>query len=228
MAEAYKRFTLSQRLQHLIWFLSFTILAVTGLALKYPSQGWAQFVVDLMGGMDNRGLLHRIAAVVFIGMGIAHAGYYGLIDKGKKAIIPDRKDLSDLIQDMKYHLFLAKERPKFGRYAWFEKADYWAGALGTIIIIVTGAIMWLSFGTFSTGLYPLKFLPLVVYDWASLIHGYEAILAVLVVVIFHLYTAIWKPGTFPLAMQIWTGKISRKHMEHEHPMELEELEKMGK
>jgi formate dehydrogenase gamma subunit len=225
MAEEYTRFTVSQRIQHFVWFIAFTTLAVTGLALKYPEQGWAQAVVSLVGGMDNRGLLHRIAAVVFIGTGISHAVYYGLIDKGKKAIIPNRKDLDDLVQDLKYHLFLAKERPKFGRYTWFEKADYWAGALGSAIIIITGAIMWASFGTVSSGLYPLGFIPLAVYNWARLIHGFEAILAVAVVIVFHFYTAIWKPGTFPLAMQIWTGKMTREQMEHEHPLELEELGK---
>ncbi len=85
--------------------------------------------------------------------------------------------------------------------------------------------MWFSFGAFGSGLYILSFVPLAVYDLASLIHSYEAVLAVLVVVVFHLYTAIWKPGAFPLAMQIWTGKMSSKQMEHEHPLELEELSK---
>ncbi|MEE9594284.1 MAG: cytochrome b/b6 domain-containing protein [Candidatus Hydrothermarchaeales archaeon] len=221
MAEEYTRFTVSQRVQHLVWFLAFTVLAVTGLALMYPNMGWAQFVVNLVGGMDNRGLLHRIAAVTFIGLGVAHVVYYGVLDKGKKAIMPSRQDLSDLVQDMKYHLFMSGEKPKFGRYSWFEKADYWAGAAGSVIIIVTGAIMWFSFGSSSLNI--LGFVPLGVYNWARLIHGYEAILAVAVVIVFHLYTAIWKPGTFPLAMQIWTGKMTKEQMEHEHSLELEEL-----
>jgi len=221
MAEDYERFTVSQRVQHLVWFISFTILAVTGLALMFPTQGWAQAVVNLVGGMDNRGLLHRISAVVFIGTGILHAVYYGVMDKGKKAIVPSKQDLSDLVQDMKYHLFMSSERPKSGRYTWVEKADYWAGAAGSLIIVVTGAVMWFSFGSENYNF--LSFISLTVYNWARLIHGYEAILAVAVVILLHLYTAIWKPGTFPLAMQIWTGKMTKKEMEHEHPLELEEL-----
>ncbi len=220
MAEEYVRFTPSQRIQHLVWFITFTVLAVTGLALKFAHMGWAQWVINVVGGMDNRGLLHRIASVIFIGTGLAHVVYYGIIDKGKKGIMWNRQDFSDMIQDMKHHLFLSKERPKFGRYTWFEKADYWAGALGSVIIIVTGAIMWFSFGT-TGSLNILRSVPLSVYNWSRLIHGYEAILAVAVVIVFHLYTAIWKPGVFPLAKQIWTGKMTQEEMEHEHPLELE-------
>ncbi len=123
MADEYARFTVSQRVQHLVWFVVFTVLAATGLALRYPDAGWAQSIVSLVGGMDNRGLLHRIAAVAFIGVGIAHSVYYGVMDKGKKTIVPNRQDISDLVQDIKFHLFLSREKPKFGRYSWFEKAD---------------------------------------------------------------------------------------------------------
>ena len=51
-----------------------------------------------------------------------------------------------------------------------------------------------------------------------------AMLALLVIVIWHIYNAIFSPEVFPLDTAIFTGKISRERMVHEHPIELARLE----
>jgi len=225
-----QRFTSWQVIQHLLWAAAFTTLLVTGLALKFPENFLSKAIINLMG-WNSRAILHRIAALLFIVVGVAHIIYYTIIDHSvpllQRAILLRKKDLDDIILDIKYHLRLTKEKPKFGRYTWIEKFDYWAGAAGSGIILVTGIAMWFSYGSVIAGLQSLTFLgglPLNIYNWARMIHGYEAILAGSVIVILHMYMAVWRPGTFPIAKQIWTGKMPKHHYEEEHPLELAEIE----
>ena len=223
--EEIQRFTSWQVIQHALWALAFTTLLVTGLALKYPGNFLSQAVIGLIG-MSLRASLHRLAALLYITVGSVHVVYYLLVDKGPKTIIPNRKDGSDIVQDIKYHLRMTKDAPKYGRYSWVEKFDYWAGAAGTFLIVGTGLAIWTSYaGVAGFGITLLSGLPLQVYNWMRQVHGYEAILAGSVIIVLHLYMTVWRPGTFPLAKQIWTGKMPRHHYEHEHALELEEMEK---
>ncbi len=226
--EEIQRFTQWQVIQHAAWALVFTTLLVTGLALKFPDNFLSKAVVGLLG-TGLRANLHRVAGVLFWVIGIVHIVYYLGMDKGKKPIILSKKDASDIVQDVKYHLRMTKDAPKYGRYTWIEKFDYWAGAAGSFIIGITGLAMWTSYaGPAGFGPTLLAGLPLQVYNWFRTIHGWEAILAGSVIVLLHIYMAVWRPGTFPLAKQIWTGKMSRHHYEHEHPLELQELDKKKK
>lgn len=215
--EEFLRFTVFQRIQHVLWALSFFVLALTGFPLKYAHTSWARGIVDLLGGPDKRGLYHRIAAVVFVGTGLIHVIYYILIDRGKKDIMPKRKDFDDAIQHIKYNLRMTDEMPKMGRYTWEQKFDYWTGAVGSLIVVVTGFMMWFTFDMV------LKVLPLQFVNYARLIHGWEAILAFSFVIVVHLYATILNPDVFPMAKQWITGTLSKEQMEHEHPLELEEL-----
>ncbi len=223
-----QRFTTWQVIQHALWALAFTTLLVTGLALKYPGNAISQAVIGILG-MGLRASLHRLAGILFVGLGVVHIVYYIVIDRGSKPIMLGTKDLSDIVQDIKYHLRMTDEGPKYGRYTWVEKFDYWAGAAGSFLIGITGLAMWTSYaGNAGFGPTLLSGLSLQVYNWFRMIHGYEAILAGSVIVLLHMYMAVWRPGNFPLAMQIWTGKMSRHHYEEEHPLELEELDKAKK
>jgi formate dehydrogenase gamma subunit len=223
--EEIQRFTGWQIIQHLLWAVAFITLLLTGLALKFPDNFISRAVIGILG-MSLRANLHRLAALLFLGVGIVHIIYYILIDRGSKPIMLGKKDLSDIGQDVKYHLRMTDEGPKYGRYTWIEKFDYWAGAAGSFLIAVTGIALWMSYASIA-GFGPtlLSGLSLRAYNLLRQIHGYEAILAGSVIVILHIYMTVWRPGNFPLAMQIWTGKMSRHHYEEEHPLELEEIDK---
>ncbi len=224
--EDIERFTTWQIIQHALWALAFTTLLITGLALKFPGNFLSRAVIGILG-MSLRANLHRLAGLTFWVLGLTHIVYYLAIDRGSKPIMLGTKDLSDIVQDIKYHLRMTDEGPKYGRYTWVEKFDYWAGAAGSFIVGITGLALWQSYGGTAGfgGVSLLSGLPLQVYNWFRQIHGWEAILAGSVIVLLHMYMAVWRPGTFPLAPQVWTGKMSRHHYEEEHPLELEEIEK---
>lgn len=123
------RFQSFEVYQHLLLILSFGTLVVTGFALKFPDAYWVRLLYSL--GMDEvvRSTLHRIAAVVMLTISLIQVAYFIFSAKGREefvAMLPTPKDLLDLLQNIKFHLGLSKEKPKFDHFDYGEKAEYLA------------------------------------------------------------------------------------------------------
>ena len=129
---------------------------------------------------------------------------------------PTLNDVRDVVTTLRYNLGFAAKPPQFGRFDYRQKFEYWGLIFGSMVIIITGFIL----------AFPLAFtkiLPGQVVAAAVEFHGYEATLAVLTILIWHLYDVILKPSIFPADNSIFTGKISRERIEEEHPLEYAEL-----
>ena len=90
--------------------------------------------------------------------------------------------------------------------------EYWAVVWGTIIMGVTGLMIWFKMDV-------TKFLPRWAVDVALTIHYYEAILACLAIIVWHFYHVIFDPDVYPLNWACWNGKVSKHWQEEEHPLE---------
>lgn len=53
--------------------------------------------------------------------------------------VSDAKDVAGVLH---YYLGRSPDKPEFGRFSYAEKAEYWAGLWGTVVMAVTGLIMW--------------------------------------------------------------------------------------
>ncbi len=218
--EYFIRFSLNVRLQHLVLAIGCLILIITGLPIKFHEAKWAEIYFKLTGGIQASRILHRIGASLLIIVAIWHTIYL-FTKEGKKEfkeLLPRKKDFLDFFQNIKYFLGLTKERPKFGRYSYIEKFDYWAVYWGMVIMIVSGTLMWLH--NFFLGIIP-KF----ILDIAREAHSDEALLATLAIIIWHWYNAHFNPDVFPFNPTIFTGKISKERMIKEHPLEYEKIMK---
>lgn len=214
------RLTLNERLQHGLLASSFIILVITGFMLRYPEAWW----VEILRGISNnlfewRSLLHRIAGVVMVFAGIWHVIYVLFTERGRqvlKDITPRWHDVTDAIGTIRYHLGLTKDRPLFRRFSYIEKVEYWAMMWGSILMAVTGFLLW--FDNFTMGLFTK-----LGFDIFRIIHLYEAILATLAIIVWHFYFTIFNPAVYPMNMAWLTGKMSEDEMLHEHPLELKEI-----
>lgn len=205
------RFTLNERLQHLGLMITFVLLAYTGFALRYPDAWWAIPFTVWNPGFDWRGIIHRITAVFFVILVITHIFYLFFTERGReqrKALLIRWKDFTDFFQTMAYYFGMRKGKPKYDRYNYIEKAEYWALVWGSFIMIVTGAI--LTFENFF-----FKFFPKWVFDVVRTIHYYEAVLAALAIVIWHLYFNMFHPRHYPINFSMFTGKVSKEDREEE-------------
>jgi len=205
------RMSLSQRTQHLLLAVSFIVLAVTGFALKWPDS----WIGKVMGSNEMfRRWSHRIAGVVLLVVGAYHVFYILTKKEGRqlvKDLFPVTKDLKDLTDNTRYLTGLSADKPKFARFGYAEKMEYWAVVWGTIIMGVTGLMIWFKLDV-------TRFLPRWAVDVATTIHYYEAILACLAIIVWHFYHVIFDPDVYPLNWACWNGKVSKRWQEEEHPL----------
>jgi cytochrome b subunit of formate dehydrogenase len=216
----YVRMTLSERLQHASLFVSFITLVITGFMLKFPDAWWVEPIRSINPAVfEIRSLLHRIAAVILIGAGLYHLYYISFTQRGRKLIydlLPRIQDIHDALAVAKYNLGMSRVKPRFDRFSYIEKSEYWALVWGTVIMGLTGSIMW--FDNTSLGLIGKLW-----FDVARTVHYYEAWLATLAIIVWHFYFVIFNPDIYPMNLAWFKGTITEEEMLEEHPIELEKL-----
>ncbi|MGP8252747.1 MAG: cytochrome b/b6 domain-containing protein [Terracidiphilus sp.] len=209
------RMSVNQRWQHLTLLTSFIVLVITGFALKFP-ESW--FAHTLGMGEHWRSIVHRIAGVVLILAGIYHIFYLAAAHEGRKLlrdIAPSTQDAFDAWATMRYYLGLSKQKPKFGRFNYAEKAEYWALVWGTALMGLTGVMMWAK-------VLVGDLLARWWVDVATAIHYYEAILATLAIIVWHFYQVFFDPDVYPMNWAWWDGKMPVEHYKHEHELDEDE------
>lgn len=213
---SFKRFPVAQRIEHLLLFLSFTTLAITGLVQKYINVDISLWLIQVFGGISAVRIIHRVAATIFLLETIYHfvlIGYKIYVERVEMTMLPGIKDAKDGIQAFGYNFGLIKSRPKQGRYTFDEKAEYWALMWGGAVMAITGFMLWNPIMT--AHLLPGVFIPA-----AKAAHGGEAVLAVLAILVWHTYHVHIK--RFNKSM--FNGKLEHHEMEEDHPLELEKIE----
>jgi len=226
-----ERFNLLERVMHLFVITSFMGLAITGMILKFAHMPWAQFLSNLIGGVEAAGKIHRIGAAITFGYFITHL--YSLFTKkkrtkrtikqmifGKRSLWFNKKDLQDFIGSMKWY-FGKGPRPDYGRWTYWEKFDYMAVFWGVGVIGLSGLIMW--FPELFT-----KFLPGLVINVAMIIHSDEALLAVGFIFSVHFFNTHLRPESFPLDPVIFTGIVPLDEYKLDRPEEYKYLRESGK
>jgi len=219
----YLRMTLNERFQHFNLFINFTILVITGFALKYPEAFWASPITDVPMGMTFRGLLHRLSGIAVVSLGGYHILYMVFTERGRGILwgmVPRWKDAVDLWETLKNNLFINRPAKviQMDRFNFREKFEYLGLIWGTAVMTVTGFILWLK-GEW------LTYFPMWTFDVARAIHFYEAILATLTIVVWHFYSVVFNPDVYPMNWAWITGKMTEHEMELEHGMELKRLRK---
>ena len=213
----YPRFSAGQRFEHMVLIVTFTGLALTGLPQRYADTAIGQGLIDLMGGIESVRLVHRILATVLMAAAIYHGGIvsYKLFVLGRRALmIPGFRDIRDVLHWMAYNLGWVRNHPQMPRYNFGEKAEYWAVVWGTVVMIITGFMLWNPIAT--TEILPGEAVPA-----AQIAHSAEAVLAVLSIITWHMYNVHIRRFN----RSIFTGRIRREAMEEEHAEELSELER---
>lgn len=214
-ARQYVRFSLSDRAQHVVMLLSFTTLAITGLVQKYALNPVSVFIVRLWGGVEYVRLTHHVAATLLMLVAIYHLislGYKVFVLHRRMVMLPSFQDVKDAWTAFAHNVGLGKKGAQMGRYTFEEKAEYWALVWGIVVMGVTGFMMWNPLAT-------VRFLPGEIIPAAKAAHGAEALLAVLAIVVWHMYGVHLK--RFNKAM--WTGRLSEDEMLHDHPLELADI-----
>ena len=196
-----------ERVQHLLLLASFTILVWTGFALKYPDGWWARPLLAWETRWPIRGIVHRVAAVVFMvvaGMHLVSLIVSGRLRRHWQELWPRASDATEALLNFAYNVGLRRSRPRLSDHSYIEKAEYWAVVWGAVVMILTGLMLWANRFT-------LKWLPKSFLDLATTVHFYEAVLAGLAIVVWHFYSVIFDPDVYPMETAWLTGRsVKRK------------------
>ena len=218
----YLRMSVNERIQHFLLLSSFITLILTGFGLKFPEAFWVKWIVWVIGenAFEARGVVHRIASIVMLAASVYHLYYILFVPRGKQLIrdfLPTKKDLFDFRDSMLYLIGMNEKKPRYGRFGYMEKMEYWAVVWGTVIMGATGFILWFEN-------YFLKIVGTTGMDISTTIHYYEAILASLAILVWHFYFIFLNPDVAPMNKAWSKGYLTRHQMEHEHPLELEQID----
>jgi cytochrome b subunit of formate dehydrogenase len=213
----YRRFSKSDRVQHLVMLVSFLVLTLTGLPQKYiyANNRYVDSLIELLGGIEGIRVVHRVAATALMAVTVFHflaVGYRLYVRRSRLAMLPGYRDALDALQAVRYNLGLAKERPRTDRYTWEEKVEYWSLIWGTMVMVATGFMLWNPVAT-------ARFLPGEYIPAAQVVHGGEALLAILAVLIWHFYSVHLRHFN----RSMFTGEMTEHEMQDEHPLELERI-----
>lgn len=215
-----KRFSAYRIVEHHANALVFAILAVTGLTQRFHDSVFSQWLILVMGGVDMVRFIHHVAGVLFTALIMIHvsqASFGILFRKWQPSMLITVKDYHDAITNIFFYFGLSNHPARCDRYDYRQKFEYWGVVVGGFLMIGTGFALW--FPVLAARLVAGELIPA-----AKAAHSNEAMLAFLVIVVWHIYNSIFSPEVFPLDTAIFTGKISRERMLHEHPVELATME----
>ena len=219
-----KRFTPAQRLFHSLLMISFMLLGATGLSRLYITSDWGRWLAGLFGGYESALVIHKYTGFFMIAGFIIHALY--LLTKinaqnilGPDSLLPRPKDITDFFTHIGWFLGL-RAMPRFDRWGYWEKFDYWAVFWGMVIIGITGMIM--AFPLVAT-----RYMPGWGLNVALWIHRIEAFLAMAHVFVIHFFIAHLRRHNFPMDRTMFEGSADFETVRHEKAAWIERLKRAG-
>ncbi|MGC2061840.1 MAG: cytochrome b/b6 domain-containing protein [Thermodesulfovibrionales bacterium] len=217
--EYIKRFGGLRLVEHWLNAGAFVLLVITGLAQKFHTYEVSQWTVSFLGGIDTTRLVHRYSGITLAILTAQHilVAVVGILFlRWQPSMVIQLKDFQDAIDNIRYYLGLSEHPARCDRFDYKQKFEYWGVVVGGILMIATGLALWFPITV-------TRFLPGQMIPVAKALHTNEALLAFLVIIIWHIYNAIFSPEVLPVDTVIFTGKISKERMIHEHPLEYERM-----
>lgn len=226
-----KRFSYSQRITHIFVIISFLLLALTGMIIKFAHMDWAKYITDALGGVYNASIIHRLGAVITFGYFAYHL--YSLIKQkierkkslkefifGENSLMFNKQDWKDLSATLKWFVGLGP-RPNYGRWTYWEKFDYFAVFWGVAVIGFSGLMLWFP-----------EFFSLALPGWlinvVQIIHSDEALLATGFIFTVHFFHTHFRPEAFPMDTVIFTGLTPLEEFKKDRPKEYDYLVRTGR
>jgi len=217
------RMSLHLRIQHVCFAASVTALAVTGLSLMLGDSDFGRWLVASLGGFHFRGVLHRVAAGGLIACFVYHFGYLIFSSEGRSEFgerLIRRRDLGNFFKAFRHGLRPSSEPPHIGKYSLGQKLHYWLSGLLTGAMIASGLALWNPTAT-------MAILPAPVVHLLLAVHSNQALLVVVLVVLWHLYDAHLGSGRFPMSAVWLTGRMPVDKLKSRHRDEYERLKRLA-
>lgn len=224
-----KRFDGTQRFFHVVLVVTFMILSVTGLVWMFIQTELGSRAATAMGGYTLVIEVHRITGLVLIAAFVLHVihvlvrldwRHIGRSVLGPDSIVFLWRDVLEFFRHLGWVVGICKSPPRFDRWNWWEKFDYWGVWWGMVILGVTGLILYDPVLT-------SDFAPGWMLNVMLWVHRVEAILAMAHIFTVHFFIENFRPAAFPFGDAIFSGSTELDDARREHPAWVERLERNG-
>ncbi|BCR06935.1 c-type cytochrome [Desulfuromonas versatilis] len=229
----YRRFNRRHVALHFLVIISFLLLSLTGLPLKFADQPWAKLMMDFYGGAHTAALLHRVGAgitFIYFAGAIVLSIHFLFIRKdlpgnwllrlfGPDSLCPNFRDIRDVTGMVRWFLFRGP-KPTFERWTYWEKFDFIAVFWGMFAIGGSGLMLWFPefFGLF---------LPGWMFNVATIVHSDEALLATGFIFTVHFFNTHGRPEKFPMDFVIFNGEINKEEFIEERGDQWKRYQELG-
>jgi len=220
-----QRLSLAMRVQHGVLVLAFTTLVLTGLPLRFPDSGLLAALVRLIGGWGVARVAHRAAAHALGLLAVAHLAYAFVVLMRARfevrrawPMLPGVRAVREGWEGTLHALRLRREPPDYGRHQPREQLHYLTVAWGVPAMVLTGLALWIPARL-------AEHMPPLAVTAAAMLHRDEALIAVAVVLVWHLYHVHVSPGAHHRFMTWLDGRVTRGYRAREHPAETRERRK---
>ena len=189
------RYSGAARINHWIVAASFSLLALSGLALFHPSLFG---LTALFGGGQNTRWIHPWLGIVLA------AAFLGLFIRFVSQNLPERADIVWLSR-IRHALSAGGEEylPEVGKYNAGQKFVFWSQTLLILVLLGSGLCIWEQGRSYLETTLGFR-VPIETMRWAAVVHATAAVMTIVVFII-HVYSAIWVRGTIDAMTQ---GSVS--------------------
>ncbi len=219
-----RRFTPIQKTFHLLLIITFMTQAVTGMARMYESTLFGKALGAPFGGYVNCLAIHKVVGVAMLLLFVCHIIYAVILVLAGKvqshdSLLPKLRDIKEFFGHLRW--MMGGKLPRFERWAYWEKFDYWAVFWGMVLLGRTGLLL---FDPVQTARY-MDGSELNIALW---MHRLEAGLAMGYIFLVHFSVIVLRKHSFPMDQAMWGKDADYKTVKLERPEWIERLENTGK
>ena len=222
------RFTRTQRFFHTVLILTFVTQTATGLARLFGETAWGRFLASLFGGYNMTLQVHWWVGLFMLTTFGIHAVYIlGHVEwrrfpnsiYGPDSLLPRFEDIRQALQHLGW-IVGKGPLPRFDRWTYWEKFDYWAVTWGICVLGSTGLIIY-------NPVFSSRYMPGWVFNVVLWVHRIEAILAMAHVFTIHFFIGHLRRHNFPMDLTIFEGSTDFANVRHERPAWMERMHAQG-
>lgn len=186
------RYSAPERINHWIVAFCFVFAALSGLGFFFPSFNW---LMNVLGTPQLARILHPFVGVAMF------AAFMLMFFRYWKHNLINRDDL--LWAKNIHKIAMNEEVGDTDRYNFGQKCVFWAAIISLLLLLASGIVIWRPY---FAAAFPIPLIRL-----ALLVHSVSAVGLILVIMV-HIYAALWVKGTLTAMVEGWVTPIwAKKH-----------------
>ncbi|MGB9097720.1 formate dehydrogenase cytochrome b556 subunit [Erwinia sp.] len=187
-----QRYSAPERINHWIVAFCFVFAALSGLGFFFPSFNW---LMHSLGTPQLARILHPFIGVIMFAAFLLMFFRYWRHNLIERQDLEWAKNIHKIAQN--------EEVGDTGRYNFGQKCVFWAAIITLVLLLLSGVVIWRPYFAGSFAIPTIRL--------ALVVHSVAAVVLIMVIMV-HIYAALWVKGTITAMVEGWvTPAWAKKH-----------------